>query len=566
MRRGTVLVLVLVAVAAAAVGGWMAGRSIESPAEAAARAAPPEPSLITVAVEKTTLSADVIARGDIVFDDPVSVALSGATGDAGVTPVVTRIADEGSELAEGDVMVEVAGRPVFLLTGVIPVFRDPRPGTEGIDVLQLEEALARLGYMGETPDQQWTSATGAAIQAMYDAAGYRAVGADESELSALEGARERVVSAQRSVTEADRAINEVTGATKSEILAARAEVAAAEDTVELAVLTEDGVNDAAVRAHSESEARLADAETAATRAADRLARAEGGKHPDTGLPPTPEELTQLRQEDLEARQALGAAQTEEAAAAHTVKQTAAEQAAAVAQARAALDVAKARLDEVLKPPDRSGLSEAASAARRELADANEALADLQASVGTWLPAGEVVFLERVPVRVNALAATLGSTISGPFMTVSGSEITLRVQVQESDAATLEVGDAAIVDEAEVTLEGVIASIAEQANAGRIAVEVTLAEIPEELVGANVKVVIPIESTAGDVLAVPAAALSATADGSARVEVEDEPGKTRFVTVEPGLAAGGLVEITPLDGDIEAGARVVVGRAAVDDDG
>ena len=62
------------------------------------------------------------------------------------------------------------------------------------------------------------------------------------------------------------------------------------------------------------------------------------------------------------------------------------------------------------------------------------------------------------------------------------------------------------------------------------------------------------------MAVPAAALYATADGSTRVEVEDSDGTLRTVTVETGLAAGGLVEITPINGDIAVGDLVVVGRA------
>jgi threonine dehydrogenase-like Zn-dependent dehydrogenase len=44
-----------------------------------------------------------------------------------------------------------------------------------------------------------------------------------------------------------------------------------------------------------------------------------------------------------------------------------------------------------------------------------------------------------------------------------------------------------------------------------------------------------------------------------VTVEDTDGTTRAVTVIPGLStAGGMVEITPVDGDLEAGDRVVVG--------
>jgi len=160
-----------------------------------------------------------------------------------------------------------------------------------------------------------------------------------------------------------------------------------------------------------------------------------------------------------------------------------------------------------------------------------------------------------------VGVALGSTISGSFMTVSGSELTLRVQVPETDVERLAVGDTVYVedDALDAPLEGSILTISSQGSGGRIPVEVSLASVPDELVGSNVKVVIPIESTAGEVLAVPAAALSAVADGSVRVEVETQPGVTHFVTVAPGLAAGGLVEITPVDGDLAEGDRVVVGQ-------
>jgi hypothetical protein len=42
-------------------------------------------------------------------------------------------------------------------------------------------------------------------------------------------------------------------------------------------------------------------------------------------------------------------------------------------------------------------------------------------------------------------------------------------------------------------------------------------------------------------------------------VEEEDGSLRTVSVEPGLAAGGLVEVTPIDGELEVGDWVVVGR-------
>jgi hypothetical protein len=82
--------------------------------------------------------------------------------------------------------------------------------------------------------------------------------------------------------------------------------------------------------------------------------------------------------------------------------------------------------------------------------------------------------------------------------------------------------------------------------------------PASLVGTSVKLSIAVESTQGKVLAVPIGALSVAADGTSRVQV-DRGGRTRFVTVVPGLAAQGFVEVTPTRGGrLEAGDLVVVG--------
>jgi hypothetical protein len=61
-----------------------------------------------------------------------------------------------------------------------------------------------------------------------------------------------------------------------------------------------------------------------------------------------------------------------------------------------------------------------------------------------------------------------------------------------------------------------------------------------------------------VLVVPVTALSVGADGSSRVQVRRGGGGTEFVTVNPGLAAEGLVEVRPVDGGLEPGDLVVVG--------
>ena len=254
------------------------------------------------------------------------------------------------------------------------------------------------------------------------------------------------------------------------------------------------------------------------------------------------------------------------AATRNVERVAAEQAALVTQAENRLEVATAALSELRSGPDTSAMRRQISTAREELSAARDDLAELESEMGTWLPAGELVFLDRLPVRVDQVSVARGSEISGSFLTVTGSVVTLRSAVSEADADLLEVGMEVEVEnpEDDSIVPGVISAVADRPGtngvaADRVHVEIEPEEIPEGIVGQNVRIVIPVSSTGGDVLAVPAAALYSTADGSTRLEVEDGDGSLRQVTVETGLAAGGLVEITPLDGEVAEGDLVVVGR-------
>jgi len=96
---------------------------------------------------------------------------------------------------------------------------------------------------------------------------------------------------------------------------------------------------------------------------------------------------------------------------------------------------------------------------------------------------------------------------------------------------------------------------------RFYLEVTPATGPVSLVGASVKLTIAVKSTAGAVLAVPVSALSLGADGNARVQVR-RAGRTELVTVVPGLAAKGLVEVRPVGAArLARGDLVVVGSTA-----
>jgi hypothetical protein len=91
-------------------------------------------------------------------------------------------------------------------------------------------------------------------------------------------------------------------------------------------------------------------------------------------------------------------------------------------------------------------------------------------------------------------------------------------------------------------------------------EVTPTELATSLLGASVVQTIAVESTEGEVLAVPVAALSVAADGATRLQVQGPGGKTRSVTVNPGLSAKGMVAVTPVRGELAPGDLVIVGRS------
>ena len=88
-------------------------------------------------------------------------------------------------------------------------------------------------------------------------------------------------------------------------------------------------------------------------------------------------------------------------------------------------------------------------------------------------------------------------------------------------------------------------------------EVLVDGSPQSLVGASVRLTVPVESTGGSVLAVPVSAVTLSADGSSRVQ-RDNNGKLEYVTVEPGLSAHGFVAVKPLDSALDPGDLVVVG--------
>ncbi|MGC4112929.1 MAG: peptidoglycan-binding protein [Nocardioides sp.] len=165
MRRIRFLVLLTVGSLLCAAAGYGAALSFSS-----SRADSPPPTRpVTARVELRRLASSVIVRGDGRFADPVSVTLRVAAS----VPVVTRTPiPAGGEVADGAVLVEVAGRPVIALPGLLPAYRDLRVGDTGPDVAQLEQALSGLGYDTGDVDDTYTVQTAAAVGELYRRLGY----------------------------------------------------------------------------------------------------------------------------------------------------------------------------------------------------------------------------------------------------------------------------------------------------------------------------------------------------------------------------------------------------------
>ncbi len=383
MRRRAAAIGLLVVVLVAAAAGWLGGRLIQSPAEVAARRAPPEPSPILVAVEKRPLSSDVVTRGTARFGSPQTLSLTPTRLKSG-RRLVTRLPAAGTKLDEGDVVLTVSGRPVFLLKGREPSYRDLGPGIAGSDVRQLESALRRLGLDPGPADGLFDADTEQAVERLYSHAGFDAMRATEVQLRAVRP------------LEADL-----------------------------------------------------------------------------------------------------------------------------------LDNARAR-------------------------------------AGVQLPADEVVFVSSAPVRVTKLPLDRGERARGAVMTVTDVVVAIDSEVPLEEAALVKRGMKVRIDEPDLGIKesGVISEVArtpgtEGVDGFHVYIEVLVDGAPPTLVGTSVRLTIPVKSTDGEVLAVPASALSLGPDGSSRVQRATDRG-LEFVRVEPGLAAGGFVEVTPIEGTLEATDRVVIG--------
>ena len=196
------------------------------------------------------------------------------------------------------------------------------------------------------------------------------------------------------------------------------------------------------------------------------------------------------------------------------------------------------------------------------------LAEAKAALAYPAPETEFLFFSAFPIRVDSVLVERGDLAAGEIMQVSGARLAIDSAVKTAEVEYVEVGAPVTIelDRLGISTTGIVSFVAgapgtNDVAVDRVYIEILPDEVRADLNNTNVKITIPVasQSTSGAVLAVPAAALSATGAGDTIVTVEDTDGTTRAVIVMPGLStAGGMVEVTPVNSGLEAGDRVVVG--------
>ena len=594
-------------------GGWVAAQSIKSPARVAADTAAPAASLVTAEVQRRSLSTEVIVRGTGRFGRPQPINLPTSSLKTS-TQVVSEISKPDRVLRERDVAMTVSGRPVFVLQGATPMYRDLGPGDSGEDVRQLERALVRFGYRAGEVDGRYDAATAAAVARMYrdsDAAPFGLTDAQTDRLNsaaALVGTatdhmlqmRLNLRTAQRGANRGEvnqaqldaAAVAELIPPARAAITAARTRMDEAKDLGVIAKRLETEGDAVARRDVAIAEVDVVAKRNAVTDAIRAQADAQRPVPADATDAEKEAARTALRDATARvpsARAELAAAEAAAQAAENVVRQAGVKAgddgrkavrdfALAESDLREAQRLvrtlerkrrlATSRVDLLKTRPSTAVEEEIVAAATREVDRATAEYARLAARSGVQVPADEIVFFPHTPVRVDSATAQPGAQVGGELMTVSNTTLAIDSGLSPSDLALVKPGLAVRIEDPEtgIDVRGRVSFIAARPGTNpaltdptRTAIEVTPDEDDQRLVNTSVRLTIAIESTEGEVLTVPLNALSVGGDGRSRVQVDAGGGRTRLVAVEPGLAAAGNVEVRPREpGTLKEGDRVVIG--------
>jgi hypothetical protein len=495
-HRLTVLFYVMAIVTLFAIGGWSVASRIESPAEMAARTAPPSASPILVPVEERVLSTNVVTRGTARFGLPQPISLAPSVLKVNTAGWITTLPALNTQFKEGDVLLTTSGRPVLVLEGSTPAFRDLVPGISGSDVGQLEQALKRLGFDPGPLDGKYDEQTSDAVAAWYKSVGHTPFWPTAEQLAnvqlleqALGDATKIKMMADNVLAAADMAIE--TARTKAALADRMASADIEAKIAERALIALDPRQLASARLAADSKVEVGRASLKAARVEGELnykAALEAKKVAEFDASLSADRVDQLATNLEKAKQKLGA---------------------------------QVPLDEIVFLPELPVRTE-----------------QVTAVVGG--PAsGPVMSVTDNRIAIDSALPLDAAALVKPGMAVDIDETSLGIKTK---------GVVAFVDTVPGT-HGV--------DGYHIYFAVRVDDPPSSLQGFSLRLTIPVQSTRAAVITVPMSAVSLAADGKSRIQVEKDGG-LQYLNVLPGLAADGFVQVTPEKGALEPGQMVVVG--------
>lgn len=144
---------------------------IESPAQLAARSAAPARTPISATARWQVLRNPITVQGAIRSARRIEVKAAAPFSTLVVTKMPVRA---GDVVRPGRAVAEVNGRPILLLRGRLPPYRNLHQPDQGPDVAQLQRALESLGYPIFDEAGFFGPSTSFALLLFYQHLGYRA--------------------------------------------------------------------------------------------------------------------------------------------------------------------------------------------------------------------------------------------------------------------------------------------------------------------------------------------------------------------------------------------------------
>ena len=176
------------------------------------------------------LTSSVVMRGTVYPGTQYDVSASGSATQLYISKLDVAV---GDTVANGQVLAEIDGAPMFVLTGSVPAWRDLTPGESGPDVAELQQALAALGY-GRGGDASGYFGTGTehAVSSYYEHLGYPVPTTGATTAQAVDAAEKAVTADKIQVSQAE--VGPSTSQSEQQLSADRSQLSADESALSAA--------------------------------------------------------------------------------------------------------------------------------------------------------------------------------------------------------------------------------------------------------------------------------------------------------------------------------------------